>query len=272
MGANRIINADCIKATARLPANSIDLVMFSPPYDGIRDYKKGWIFDFPALGKNLYRLVKDGGVCAVVINDGTQDFAKSLTSFRLVLNWCDTAGWRLFETCIYQRDGNPGAWWKRRFRVDHEYIFLFLKGKKPKTFDKEPLMVPSKHAGRIYSGTDRLTSGKFKKIDHKPVKRMKCRGTVWKYPTSNTEGNRTKLQHPATYPDPLAQDIIQCFSEPGDTVLDPMCGSGTTCVMAMKMKRQYMGIDINEEYCQIARKRLWQEAPSAELLLVQSGQ
>jgi hypothetical protein len=70
------------------------------------------------------------------------------------------------------------------------YIPIFFKGARPKSFDKTPLMVPSKHAGKVYAGTDRLTSGGFKKIEPKAVNPMKCRGTVWPYATSNSEGNR----------------------------------------------------------------------------------
>jgi site-specific DNA-methyltransferase (adenine-specific) len=241
---------------AALPEQSIDLTVFSPPYDGIRDYKKNWSFDFAGLGKELYRVTKNGGVSIVVIGDGTKNFAKSLTTFRLATHWVDDIGWKLFETVIYKRDGNPGAWWNQRFRVDHEYILIFFKGARPKTFHKEHLMVPSKHAGKIYSGTDRLTNGGFKTIEPKVVNPLKCRGTIWQYSTSNTEGNKLKLQHPATFPDKLAADLILCFSEPNDIVLDPMCGSGTTCVMSKRHQRRYIGIDIGQEYCEIARKRL----------------
>ncbi len=261
-----ITKGDCVLATSALEKRSIDLSVFSPPYDGIRDYKKGWAFDFPALGKNLYRITKDGGVCAVVIGDGTKDFAKSLTTFKLAVDWCENAGWRLFETCVYHRDGNPGAWWSSRFRVDHEYILLFFKGKRPKTFNKKPLMVPSKHAGKIYAGTDRLTDGNFKKISPKAVNPMKCRGTVWHYRTSNTEGNRLKLKHPATYPNKLAEDLILCFSNPGDMVLDPMCGSGTTCIMAIRNHRKTMGIEINKDYCEIADERIKNETTQKDIL------
>ncbi len=107
MATDIIKRGDCVAVTRELTDESIDLSVFSPPYDSIRDYKKGWIFDFPALGENLYRITKDGGVCAVVIGDGTKNFAKSLTTFKLAVDWCENAGWRLFETCIYQRDGNP---------------------------------------------------------------------------------------------------------------------------------------------------------------------
>lgn len=253
---NQILQADCLKELPNFPENSIDLSVFSPPYDDIRDYKKNWQFDFVSLGRELYRVTKEGGAAVVVIGDATRNFAKTLTSFRLAVNWVDSIGWKLFETVIYKRDGNPGAWWNTRFRVDHEYVFMFFKGQKPKTFHKEHLMVPSKHAGKIYTGTDRLTNGGFKVIQPKAVNPMKCRGTVWQYATSNTEGNRLKLQHPATFPDKLAEDLILCFSEPGEIVLDPMCGSGTTCVMARKNYRNFIGIEISAEYCEIARKRL----------------
>lgn len=256
MEVNRILRADCLEALADFPEESVDLTVFSPPYDGIRDYKKNWKFDFLALGQQLLRVTKDGGVAVVVIGDGTKNFAKSLTSFRLAVTWVDSVGWRLFETVIYKRDGNPGAWWNQRFRVDHEYILIFFKGAKPKSFHKEHLMIPSKHAGKTYSGTDRLTNGGFKIIEKKQVNPMKCRGTVWQYSASNTEGNRLKLLHPATFPDKLASDLILCFSEPGDLVLDPMCGSGTTCVQAKQNERNYIGIEISEEYCQIAEQRL----------------
>jgi site-specific DNA-methyltransferase (adenine-specific) len=254
--ADRIIKADCVKALKVFPDEAVDLVVFSPPYDTIRDYKKNWQLDFHSLGVELYRVVKEGGVCCVVIGDGTKKFAKSLTTARLTIDWCDEIGWKLFENVIYKRDGNPGAWWTQRFRVDHEYILIFFKGSRPKTFDKSHLMIPSKHAGKTYAGTDRLTNGGFKKIEPRQVNPFKCRGTVWNYSTSNSEGNRLKLKHPATFPDKLAEDLILCFSKAGDVVLDPMCGSGTTCVMAMQTNRSYVGIDVSAEYCKIARRRL----------------
>ena len=250
---------DCLEVLADIPDESVDLTVFSPPYDGIRDYNGKWSLDFTALGKELNRVTRDGGMAAVVIGDGTKNFAKSLTTFRWAVNWVDNANWRLFECCIYARHGNPGAWWTKRFRVDHEYILLFLKGDRPKYFDKEPLKIASKHAGKMYSGTDRLTSGGFKKIESKPVNAKKCRGTIWNYATSNTEGNRTKLKHPATYPDKLAEDLILCFSQPGDTVLDPMAGSGTTAVLSAKNHRKFIAIEMNPEYVDIINQRIKDE-------------
>jgi DNA modification methylase len=255
-GLNRIVVGDCLPLLAAMPEEFVHLTVFSPPYDGIRDYKANWHLDYQTLGAEIFRVSVDGAVCAIVIGDGTKNFAKSLTTFRWAVDWCDRVGWKLFECCVYSRHGNPGAWWNQRFRVDHEYILIFFKGKRPRVFNKEPLMVDSKHAGKVYSGTDRLTNGGFKKIQPKAVNPKKCRGTIWSYATSNTEGNRLKLKHPATFPDKLAEDLIDCFSAPGDVVLDPMAGSGTTCVAASMMDRAYLGLEISAEYAKIAEQRL----------------
>jgi site-specific DNA-methyltransferase (adenine-specific) len=100
-------------------------------------------------------------VCAVVIGDGTKNFAKSLTTFRLL--WIGATAWGgAFSNAASTSGRATGRVWKQRFRVDHEYILIFFKGERLRVFDKEPLMVPSKHAGKMYSGTDRLTNGGFK--------------------------------------------------------------------------------------------------------------
>jgi len=106
---NSILLGDALAVLPSLPVRSVDLTVFSPPYDGIRDYGKDWKLDYKTLGSELFNVTKDGGVCAVVIGDGTKDFAKSLTTFRWAVDWVDRVGWRLFETCIYSRHGNPGA-------------------------------------------------------------------------------------------------------------------------------------------------------------------
>lgn len=251
----QLMHGDCLESMEHIADVSVDMVVFSPPYDSIRDYQDGWSFDSSTMADALFRIIKPGGVCAVVIGDGTKDFAKSLTSFRLAVDWCDRAGWKLFECCIYQRHGTPGAWWSKRFRVDHEYIFIFFKGDKPKTFHKEHLMVSSKHAGTMLHGTDRMTDGTTRIITQKIIKPFKCRGTVWHY-SGKAEGNKLKSKHPATYPDKLAEDLILCFTEPDDLVLDPMMGSGTTLAMAKRNGREFLGCEISSEYFAIAEERI----------------
>jgi DNA modification methylase len=220
------------------------------------DINNFYVLDLHNIGEQCYRILKDGGVLCMIIQDGTKNFSKSCTTYRTIVDYVDNIGFKLFENCIYNRDGNPGGWWNKRFRVDHEYILIFFKGKKPKYFNKEPLKIPTKHKGKKWKGTDRCTDGSFKQTEGK-VAEMKCRGTVWKYATSNSERNKIKLKHPATFPDKLAEDLIICFSQENDIVYDPMCGSGTTCIMAYKNKRNFIGSDISEEYINnIAKERL----------------
>lgn len=238
-----------------LPNNCVDLVVTSPPYDSLRDYN-GYTLDLHSLGVELLRVLKDGGICVMVIQDSTNDFAKSLTSFRTIVDWCDNIGFRLFECNIYYRQGTEGAWWTKRFRVDHEYMPIFLKGKRPQFFNKEQLKIPSKHGGKILTGANiRTKNGKTgsRKVKINPTK---CPGTVMSF--GNTCGGESKLksQHPAVFPNLLAYDMIECFCPPDGLVLDPFNGSGTTTLAAKSLNRNFIGIDISEDYNNIAKQRL----------------
>ena len=99
---------DCLPLLAEMSGESVHLTVTSPPYDDLRRYDTPTPLDLTALGQALFRVTKPGGVCAIVIGDASHHYAKSLTSFRLALGWCDRAGWRLFETCIYHRHAAPG--------------------------------------------------------------------------------------------------------------------------------------------------------------------
>jgi len=253
---NKIIHGDCLEVMKDIPDNSVDLVITSPPYDEIRNYKNNWEISLHKIGKSLFRILKNGGVVCLVIQDGTKDRKKTLTTFKTCIDWCDNIEFSLFETVIYNRHGRPGAWWNKRFRVDHEYILIFFKGKEPKYFNKEPLKINAKHAGEVWHGTQRLTNGNLIPIKKTKQKKLKCRGTVWKIDSSKSEHNKLKNLHPAPFPDKLASDLILCFSDENDIILDPMNGSGTTSLMALHNNRNFIGIDISKEYCEIAKKQL----------------
>jgi len=252
---NKIICGDAVEIMKKIPSNSVDIVVTSPPYDSVRDYK-GFTLNLHAAGKEIHRILKDGGVAVVVIQDQTKNFGKSLTSFRTILDWCDSFGFKLFETVIYRKYGAEGAWWNKRFRVDHEYVPIFLKGERPTYFNKEHLKIPSKHGGKTMTGGGtRLTSGIRINTRAITINPTKCRGTIWDYLTAG-DGSRLKHEHPATFPNQLPYDFIQCFCPPEGVVLDPFVGSGTTTVAAKNLGRSYIGIDIAPEYCTIAEKRM----------------
>ena len=100
---------DCVEKMKGIPENSVDLVVTSPPYDQIRDYKGVLSFDLHATGREIYRVLKDGGIAVVVIQDQTRNFGKSLTTFKTIIDWCDSVGFKLFETVIYRKHGS-GSW------------------------------------------------------------------------------------------------------------------------------------------------------------------
>ncbi len=256
---NKIICGDAVRELKKFPNKSVDLVVTSPPYDEIRKYN-GFSFDLHATGKEIYRVLKEGGVAVMVIQDQTKNFGKSLTSFRTIVDWVDNIGFKLFETTIYRKYGAEGAWWNKRFRVDHEYMPIFLKGERPQYFNKESLKIPSKHGGKTMTGGGtRLTNGTRIATRSITINPTKCRGTIWEYMTAG-DGTRLKHQHPATFPDKLPIDFIQCFCPENGLVLDPFVGSGTTVLAAINLERNYIGIDISPEYCELTKKRIREES------------
>ena len=267
---NTIQCTDCVEGMKQLPENSIDLVVTSPPYDGIRAYQ-GFSFDLHATGQEIFRVLKEGGISVMVIQDQTVDFGKTLTSFRTIVDWCDNIGFKLFETVIYRKNGSEGAWWKERFRVDHEYMPIFLKGRKPQFLDKENLKVLSKHGGKVMTGSgSRRTDGRTNPRVTRSINVLKCRGTVWDYLMAGDK-NPLKRKHPAPFPDQIPYDFIQCFCPPNGIVLDPFMGSGSTAVAAKRLKRNHIGFEVSTEYCQIAEERL-QETAEPLLLVMGDGQ
>lgn len=252
---DQIVNIDCVEGMKQLPDESIDMVVTSPPYDNVRKYN-GYKFDLHATGEQIYRVLKKGSVAVMVIQDQTVNFGKTLTSFRTIVDWCDNIGFKLFETIIYRKHGTEGAWWKNRFRVDHEYMPIFLKGDKPSYFNKEHLKIPSKHGGKIMTGfASRKTDGTTQPTVKNRINDMKCRGTIWNYLMAGDK-NPIKRKHPAHFPDKIPLDFIPTFCPEGSIVLDPFVGSGTTAFTAKKLKRCFIGFDISVEYCEIALERL----------------
>lgn len=108
MKINEIICGDSIKVLSQYDDNTFDLTVFSPPYDDLRDYN-GFSFDIHKLGEELYRVTKEGGIVVMVIQDQTKDGWKTLTSFKTIIDWCDSIGFGLFECNIYQKQGKDGV-------------------------------------------------------------------------------------------------------------------------------------------------------------------
>lgn len=231
---------------------SIDLTVTSPPYDDLRKYK-GYSFDFEGVAKELYRVTKKGGVVVWIVNDQTFNGSESGTSFKQALYFKEI-GFNLHDTMIWEKQTFTAAGaLKTRYGQVFEYMFVLSKGK-PKTFnpikDRE-----NKSFGRVKTGTIRQVDGSTRPISSKgkKIQQFGQRFNVWRI---NTEMSNKKRMHPAQFPEQLAEDHIISWSNEGDVVFDPFVGSGTTCVMAKKNNRSYIGIDVSQEYIELASGRL----------------
>jgi len=116
---------------------------------------------------------------------------------------------------------------------------------------------PNKWAGHTNWGknTNRLKNGELQETsDIKPVPDFSPRNNIWKYNVGKgfNSSDKESHEHPAIFPEKLVEDHILSWSKEGDVVLDPFSGSGTTCKMAKKNDRKYIGIDISKEYCLLA--------------------
>ena len=255
---DEIICGDAVEVMQAMPSDSVDLVVTSPPYDELRDYN-GYSFNFEGIAKGLYRVIKKGGVLVWVVGDQTIKGDETGTSFRQAL-YFKQVGFNLFDTMIYLKTprgavGNNKTYWQA-----FEYMFILSKGT-PKTInlikDRE-----NKDERSGDNGTKRLHDGTLLKLKRAGYSKYGRRTNVWEYliGRGHSASDDIAYEHPAIFPEKLARDHITSWSNPGDVIFDPMCGSGTTCKMAKLNKRDFIGIDISSEYCKIAEERLRQKS------------
>jgi len=256
MEINKIYRGDCVEIMKAMSDSFVDLTVTSPPYDQLRDYK-GYTFNFEDVAKELYRVTKGGGIVVWVVGDQVIDGSESGTSMEQAL-FFKKIGFRLHDTMIYAKTGmsKPS---NNRYHQVWEYMFVLSKGA-PKTVnlikDKKNIWGGKYSFGKT---TQRLKDGSLKTVKGKRmVAEYGIRFNIWRY--SNGYGYSAEediaYSHPAIFPEELAEDHIVSWSNPGDLVLDPFVGSGTTCKMAKRNGRNFIGIDISEKYCEITRKRI----------------
>ncbi|KAK3596108.1 hypothetical protein CHS0354_027378 [Potamilus streckersoni] len=242
--------SDCVSFMAEMPAECVDLAVTSPPYDDLRDYN-GYSFDFANIAQGLFKAIKKGGIVVWVVGDRING-GRSLTSFRQGL-YFQEIGFDIHDVMIYQKKNTPFMR-SNAYTNCYEFMFVLSKGK-PKTFN--PLKEKTVRSGFEMVVHNKKADGINKKT-LKELKKEKTRTNIWSYAVGfgGTTSDKIAFAHPAVFPEKLVEDHILSWSNPGDLVFDPMCGSGTTCKIAMLTQRQYLGVDISEEYINIAKQRL----------------
>lgn len=245
---NQIICGDSLDILKLFISNSIDLVVTSPPYNvdlGNNKYKKtsydlyndnreheDYISWLKEIFKEVYRILKGGGRVCINIGDGKNGAVPTSSD---TIQFMRELRYVPMTHIIWDKSqvGNRTAWgsWlspsSPSFPTPFEHILIFCKETKK-----------LQHRGE----TD-LTKDEF----------IEWSLALWKFAP---ESKMKRMGHPAMFPEELPRRCIKMLSYINDIVLDPFNGAGTTTLVASKLDRQFIGIDISEEYCEIARKRL----------------
>jgi DNA modification methylase len=262
---NIIYNECCLQTMRRMQDNYVDLTITSPPYDDLRTYNNhikgiksefnGFSFQFESIAKELFRITKQGGVVVWIVSDSTTSGNETGNSFRQALFFKE-CGFNLFDTMIYSKPprgavGNNTTYWQ-----SFEYMFILSKGR-PKTInlltDRE-----NKESRKGDNGTKRLQNGELLNVSRGGYGEYGRRTNIWEYNIGkgHSASDEFAYEHPAIFPEKLARDHIESWSNEGDLIYDPMIGSGTVAKMAILENRNFIGSEIIKDYCDIAEKRI----------------
>ena len=262
---NEIILGDCESELKKFPDNYFDLIFTSPPYADQRKNTYGgikpddYVSWFLPKSKEFLRVLKPSGTFVLNIKERVVNGERHTYVLDLIKEF-KSIGWYWTEEYIWHKKNSYPGKWPNRFRDAWERLLQFNKSKKF-NFYQDSVMVPVGDwaKGRLsnLSETDkvrdesRVNSGFGKNVSNWVGRKMV-------YPTNvvhlATEcGNRN---HSAAFPIELPKWFIKLFTEPGDIVLDPFIGSGTTALAAIQLGRNYIGIDTKREFVDLSKERI----------------
>lgn len=266
---SKVILGDSRKELITLPADSVDLIVTSPPYADQRKTTYGGVSPdeyvkwFLPISAELLRVLKPTGTFILNIKERVKDGERHTYVLELILEM-RKQGWLWTEEFIWHKKNSYPGKWSNRFRDSWERLLQFNKNRKFKMLQEE-VMIPTgdwaKARLKNLSETDKtrdtskVGSGFGKNISNW-LNRDKA------YPTNvlhlATECNNKN--HSAAFPESLPEWFIKLFTEAGDTVLDPFAGSGTTLFVAQRLQRNSIGIELVPEYFETIENRLSENA------------
>jgi DNA modification methylase len=265
---NKIIVGDCLDVLKNVPDASVDLIVTSPPYADQRAEVYGgikpdeYVSWFMPRADQLYRVLRNTGSFILNIKERVVKGERHTYVLELIIEMRQH-GWLWTEEYMWHKKNSHPGKWPNRFRDNWERLLHFNKARSFKMFQDSVMLPVGKWAkGRLanLSDTDkrrdasRVGSGFGKNVSN-------WVGRDMVYPTNvlHMATECYNRQHAATFPVALPEWFIKLFTEPGDLVLDPFIGSGTTAVAAKNLGRKFLGIDINPEYVAIAQERILQD-------------
>jgi site-specific DNA-methyltransferase (adenine-specific) len=265
MEINKIYNGDSLDLLKKTPDNSVDLVITSPPYADLKTYVdfKGILADdyvnwFIPYCKEIERVIKPTGSFILNINDKVEGGFRHPYVFDLISQLHKQTGLKMFERLFWNKmKGLPN---RSRFGDRVEYVFWFAKQKgfyfnidemrteySPKSIQrmKKPLKK------RFARTEENQVENEYKEWKENPLGAL---------PTTlvsiSSESKRIADNHVAVYPVDFAKYFIKGSTKPGDLVLDPFMGTGTTAVASKELSRNYLGFELQKDYIEVAEKRL----------------
>jgi len=265
----KLILGDCAKKLSVLEENSIDLIITSPPYADQRKQVYGGVAPskyvdwFLPISKELLRVLKPSGTFVLNIKERVDNGERHTYVLELILKMREQ-GWLWTEEFIWHKKNSYPGKWPNRFRDSWERLLQFNKNRKFKMFQEE-VMVPmgdwSKKRLSKLSETDKIRdeskvgSGFGKNISNWVNREKAYPANVLHMATECSNKN-----HCAAFPEPLPEWFIKLFTKKNDWVLDPFMGAGTTLKVAKKLRRNSVGIELNEEYFYLVENQLTEKA------------
>ena len=278
---NTIIQGDTLSVLKEFPNESVDMIITSPPYWNLRDYgedkqlgleytTKEYIDSLYTIFEESKRVLKNEGTLWINIRDtyskgikrsGVKNKSLSMIPERLAIKMIDN-GWILRNTIIWHKPNAMPDSCKNRFTMDYEYLYMFSKQEKYyfKTQYEPYTSVHGKDSNTISKKEKELLDTKMVRHGgegstlNKPSMwnpKGRIKRTTWDINTKPFKGS-----HFAPYPEELIECPIDAGCPENGIVLDIFMGSGTTGVVAKKQNKNYIGIELNRDYIDIANNRI----------------
>jgi len=264
---DRIFLGDCEQVLRKFPDNSVDLIFTSPPYADQRKRTYGgvrpddYVDWFLPKAEQFRRVLKPTGTFILNIKERVVAGERHTYVIELILRMREH-GWLWTEEFIWHKKNSYPGKWPNRFRDSWERLLQFNKQRKFSMY-QEAVMVPvgdwAQDRLANLSETDKIRDeSRVESGFGKNISNWLGRDMVYPNNVIHMATECSNRGHSAAFPVDLPSWFIKLFTLEGDVVLDPFIGSGTTAVAAKQLKRKYVGIDINQEYCLISEERVEQ--------------
>jgi site-specific DNA-methyltransferase (adenine-specific) len=293
----QVIVGDAREHVSLLPQESIQCVITSPPYFGLRNYSdaenplelgrevnlQGYISRLRDLFRQVRRALRNDGTLWLNLGDTYRDGQMLSVPWRVALSLQED-GWKLRADIIWHKQNAMPSSVKSRPTIDHEYVFLFSKSEQY-YYDADAIREPhvtfsadsKRKGGRRHlglrngtpeegknSGNSNLHNGRWDQAFH-PLGRNKR--SVWSLPLG-----KCREAHFAVFPEALVEPCVKAGAPEGGVIMDPFTGSGTTGIVCRRLRRRFVGIELLPKYAEIAERRIHAATPEPTLFDAPSQQ